>query len=192
MKNFIDLYIAETIVAKGKLVKDEKIICAIEDAVSLIVSSYEKGNKLLIAGNGGSAADAQHIAGELVAKFFIDRPALSAIALTTNTSIITSIGNDFSHEEIFARQIEAYGCNGDVFLAISTSGNSKNIIKALEKAKEKGIMTIGLTGEDQCLMDSLSDVLIKVPSKKTPIIQESHITIGHLICALVEKKLFNK
>ena len=192
MKNFIDLYIAETIVTKGKFAKDEKALRAIEDAVDLIVTAYKKGNKLLIAGNGGSAADAQHIAGELVAKFLIDRPALNAIALTTNTSIITSIGNDYSHEEIFARQLEAYANTGDVYWAISTSGNSKNIIKSLEKAKEKSLKIIGLTGESQCLLDSYADVLIKVPSDKTPVIQESHIMIGHLICALVEKTIFNK
>lgn len=191
MKNFIDLYIAETIVVKGKLSEDKNAVQAIEDAVNLVVTAYKNGNKLLIAGNGGSAADAQHIAGELVAKFLIERPALNAVALTTNTSIITSIGNDFSHEEIFARQIDAYANKGDIYWAISTSGNSKNVIKSLEKAKEKGLVTIGLTGESQCLMDTFCDVIIKVPSKKTPIIQESHIMVGHLICALVEKRLFN-
>lgn len=189
MKNDIKNYIVESIETKQKILSNEQIIAEISKAVDLIVDSYRCGKKLLVAGNGGSAADAQHISAEFVSKFLIDRKAINAIALTTNTSILTSVGNDYSHEFIFARQVEAYGQKGDVYLAISTSGNSKNIIKSIEEAKKNGLKVIGLTGKNSCYMDDLSDVVIKVPSDKTPIIQESHIMIGHLICALVEKEL---
>lgn len=163
---------------------------SIEKAASVIIDAYKNNHKVLTAGNGGSAGDAQHIAAELVSKFFIERPALCALALTTNTSILTSVGNDYDHKLVFARQIEAHGNSGDIFIAISTSGNSKNIIKAIETAKKKHLIVIGLTGSKSSGMDDLCDVLIKVPFDITPIIQESHIMIGHIICALVEKNIF--
>jgi D-sedoheptulose 7-phosphate isomerase len=156
------------------------------------VEVYRNGNKTLIAGNGGSAADAQHIAGEFVSRFYFDRPGIPSIALTTDTSILTAIGNDYGYEKLFSRQIEANGVKGDMFIGISTSGNSKNIIEALNACKEKGIITVGLTGETGGKMATLCDYCIKVPSNETPRIQESHILIGHIICAVVEEALFGK
>lgn len=190
MRANIKNYIKESINTKAKILENEEILSKIELAVDLIMKAYKSEKKVLLAGNGGSAADAQHIAAELVSKFLKDRPALNAIALTTNTSILTAVGNDYSHEYIFARQIQAYGTTGDIYIAISTSGNSKNIIKSIEEAKKKELIVIGFTGMDKCIMDDLCDSVIKVPSKETPIIQESHIMIGHIISALVEEKLF--
>ena len=190
MRDYIKNYIVESISAKEDILKSDKILDLVEQASSIIIDAYRNGKKVLVAGNGGSAADAQHIAAELVSKFLKDRPALNAIALTTNTSILTAVGNDYSHEYVFARQIQAYGQKGDVYLAISTSGNSKNIIKSIEEAKKLGLKIIGLTGKNVSIMDELCDCLIKIPSEKTPIIQESHIMIGHIISALVESNLF--
>ena len=191
MKNYIEKHIKESIEAKNAILTSELLMENIYKASILIINAYKLGKKVLIAGNGGSAADAQHIAAELVSKFYNDRPALNAIALTTNTSILTSVGNDYSYEYIFARQLEAYGNEGDVYIAISTSGNYKNIIISLEKAKDCWLKTIGLTGIKPCLMDKKCDLLIKAPSNKTPIIQESHIMIGHIICGLVEKEIYS-
>lgn len=190
MKDFIKTHIIESIKTKEEILSSDTFIDVIERASKLIIQAYKNGNKVLIAGNGGSAADAQHIAAELVSKFLSDRPALNAISLTTNTSVLTAVGNDYSHEYIFARQIQAYGEKGDIFIPISTSGNSKNIIKAIEESKSKGLTIVGLTGKNSCQMDTLCDCIIKVPSDKTPIIQESHITIGHILCAIIEKSLF--
>lgn len=189
---FIKEYIQKSIETKQKLLISENVISNIRKASAIIVNAYKKGNKVLFAGNGGSAADAQHLACELVSKFYFERPALNAIALNTNTSVITSIGNDYSFEQIYSRQIEANGSKGDIFVAISTSGNSRNIIWAIEQAKKQGILTIGLTGEKACKMDDLCDLVIKVPSDETPIIQESHIMIGHILCAVVEGNLIKK
>lgn len=188
MRSFIKNYIKDSIRAKELIFEDEKVLRQIEKATNYILEAYKLNKKVLIAGNGGSAADAQHIATELISKFIKNRPALYAIALTTNTSALTAIGNDFGIKDIFSRQIEAYGQEDDVYIAISTSGNSENIIKSIDTAKKNGIKVIGLTGGASSLMDDKCDVLIKVPSESTPIIQESHIMIGHLICALVEEK----
>lgn len=190
MKQCIKDYITESILSKEEICKNESTIKKIEQAASWITEAYKNDNKILIAGNGGSAADSQHIAAELVSKFLKDRPALNAVALTTNTSILTAIGNDYCHDFIFSRQIQAYGNAGDIYIAISTSGNSKNIIKSIEEAKKRNLTVIGLTGKTESLMDNLCDLIIKAPSSKTSIIQESHIMIGHIICALVEKNLF--
>ena len=189
MRKYIESYINDSIDAKQKLLSNEKLLLVIENSARAIVETYRNSGKVLTAGNGGSAADAQHIAAEFVSKFMYDRKALNAIALTTNSSILTSVGNDYSHEHVFARQIQAYGNKGDVFIAISTSGNSKNVILAIKEAKLLEMKIIGLTGEKPSLMDNLCDYLIKVPSDKTPIIQESHIMLGHIICALAEKEL---
>ena len=190
MKDCIKNHIIESVKTKDEILKSEQILQKIEDVATLIIQAYKNGKKVLIAGNGGSAADAQHIAAELVSKFYNDRPALNAIALTTNTSILTAGGNDYSHEYIFARQIQAYGNENDIYIAISTSGNSKNIIKSIEEAKKQGLKIIGLTGANTCIMDEICDSVIKIPSDKTPIIQESHIMVGHIICGIVEKELF--
>lgn len=188
LKDFIEKYILESISTKERLLKDPILIAEIEKASLSIIEAYKKGGKVLTAGNGGSAADAQHIAAEFVSKFMYNRKALNAIALTTNSSILTSVGNDYSHEHVFARQIQAYGNRDDIFIAISTSGNSKNIILAINEAKNQGLKIIGFTGGKPSEMDKLCNHLIKIPSEKTPIIQESHIMVGHIICALVEKE----
>ena len=164
----------------------------IQEVAKLTTQAYRNGNKTLIAGNGGSAADAQHIAGEFVSKFYFDRPGLASIALTTDTSIITAIGNDYGYEKLFSRQVEANGLKDDIFIGISTSGNSKNILEALKVCKEKGIVTVGLTGQNGGAMKELCDYCICIPSNETPRVQESHILIGHIICAVVEEELFGK
>lgn len=187
---FIENYIQASIETKQKILNDKNIIETINQAANAIIDAYKNGKKVLTAGNGGSAGDAQHIAGELVSKFFFDRPGLSAFSLATDTSILTAIGNDYGYEKSFSRQIQANANEGDVFIAISTSGNSENIVNALVEAKKKNVTTIGLVGEKTCEMDDLCDYIIKVPSDSTPTIQESHIMIGHIICALVEEAIF--
>ncbi|MHA1284520.1 MAG: D-sedoheptulose-7-phosphate isomerase [Promethearchaeota archaeon] len=155
-----------------------------------IVKAYKKNKKVILFGNGGSAADAQHIAAEFVGKFYKDRKALPSLAFHTNTSSITATANDFGYDLIFARQVEAFVEAGDVVIGISTSGNSPNVLKGIEKAKEKGAITIGMTGQKKNKLEELTDYCIKIPSEDTPRIQEGHITVGHIICYLVEKELF--
>ncbi len=186
----IKKHIEESIAVKQRILSNDVLLNGIKQASDLLITAYQSGKKTLLAGNGGSAADAQHIAGEFVSKFYFDRPGIPSIALTTDTSILTAIGNDYGYERLFARQVEAQGVEGDVFIGISTSGNSKNIVAALEACKRKGIKTIGFTGEKECLMDGLCDIVIKVPSPSTPRIQESHIMIGHILCGLVEEAMF--
>ncbi len=159
-------------------------------AVQIIIEAYQRGGKVLLMGNGGSAADAQHIAAELVSRFKKERKALAAIALTTDTSILTAIGNDYGFDYVFSRQIEALAQPDDVVIGISTSGNSPNVLLAMEKAKEIGAKTIGLSGKDGGKLVQVSSLCIVVPSNDTPRIQEAHITIGHIICDLVEEALF--
>lgn len=159
-------------------------------AVDHAVAALRAGRKLLFAGNGGSAADAQHWAGELVSRFYYDRPGLPAIALTTDTSILTAIGNDYGYDYVFARQVEALGQEGDVLVAISTSGNSRNIVRAIEAAREKRMVVIGYTGQGGGQMASLCDLCFRVPSGETPRIQEGHEALGHLLCALIEAEMF--
>jgi len=192
MKDFIKKYIARSIETKTKVLNNTEILNCIENAAAESVKAYRAGNKLIFAGNGGSAADAQHFAGEMVSRFYFDRPGLPAIALTTDTSILTAAGNDYGFEKIFSRQIEANGARGDVFFAISTSGNSPNILKAIEACKLKGILTVALTGGYGGAMKNMCDITIIVPSPETPIIQESHEMIGHMICALIEEEMFGK
>lgn len=183
-------YIQNSIDAKEKILNDEKIIETINKIADRIVEAYRLNKKVLTAGNGGSACDSQHIAGELVAKFFIDRPGLNAISLVNYISSLTATSNDYGYEKSFSRQIQALAEAGDIFLAISTSGNSQNIVSALVEAKNKGVVTVGLVGEKKCKMDNLCDYIIHVPSTVTPNIQEAHIMIGHIICALIEETLF--
>jgi len=184
--------IDESIRVKQLLRQDPALLDALMAACELAVATYKNGGKVLTAGNGGSAADAQHIAGELVSRFYYDRPALSAVALTTDTSIITAIGNDYGYEQVFARQVEGLGVAGDLLIAISTSGNSPNILAAIEAAKKKGIRVVGLTGEKGGKMRGACDVCLCVPSGETPRIQESHILLSHLLCAHVESEMFPK
>jgi D-sedoheptulose 7-phosphate isomerase len=190
MKNIIIHQITRSIEVKNLLLSDSGLIQKIEEAAEIITSAYRNGNKTLLAGNGGSAADAQHIAGEFVSRFYFDRPGIPSIALTTDTSIITAIGNDYGYDKLFARQIQAQGVAGDVFIGISTSGSSLNVVEALKTAKEKGIFTVGLTGEKRGAMDEFCDINIKIPSSETPRIQECHILTGHIICCIVEENLF--
>jgi D-sedoheptulose 7-phosphate isomerase len=159
-------------------------------AVALSVEALKRGNKLLFAGNGGSAADAQHWAGELVSRFNFDRPGLAGIALTTDTSILTAIGNDYGYDYVFARQVEALGRKGDVLFAISTSGNSKNIVRAIHAARDGGIGVIGFTGQTGGAMAELCDICLNMPTTETPKVQEGHEFLGHLICGLIEREMF--
>ena len=190
MKNYVYGQINDSIDVKTKILKDETFIDTIVKVSEIIVNCYKIGGKTITAGNGGSAADAQHIAAEFVSRFYFDRPGLASIALTTDTSIITAIGNDYGFEKLFLRQLQANGKEGDVFIAISTSGNSVNIIEALKYCKSNKISSVGLTGSSGGAMSELCDYCFKVPSNETPRIQESHILIGHIICALVEEKIF--
>jgi len=192
MKEFIIDQLKKSCEVKKSILEDSELLDLIKKAVEITIQAYKNGNKVLVAGNGGSAADAQHIAGEFVSRFYFDRPGLPAIALTTDSSILTAIGNDYGYENLFARQIQANGKTGDIFFAISTSGNSPNIIKAIEAARKSGIITIGFSGKKQCKMDEICDISLKMPSFETPRIQEAHITIGHIICAAVEKQLFGE
>ncbi len=191
MHTFITQQIEDSYQVKQKILKDSDLVLLIQQVSQKAVHIYRNGNKTLIAGNGGSAADAQHIAGEFVSRFYFDRPGLPSLALTTDTSIMTAVANDYGYERLFARQIQANGNAGDMFIAISTSGNSANILEAIKECREKDIITVGLTGETGGKMAELCDFCIKVPSSSTPRIQESHILIGHIICSVVEKVLFD-
>mgnify|MGYP001064618964 CR=1 FL=1 len=170
---------------------NENLVRVIQ-VVEAITAALKSGNKILIFGNGGSAADAQHLAAEFVNRFLIERPPLPAIALSTDTSIITSIGNDYDFSEIFSKQIRAIGHAGDVAWGISTSGMSRNVVKGLEQAKKMGLITIGLTGRDGGEIAGIVDYCLNVDSKSTPRIQEVHITVGHVICQMVDLKLFQR
>ncbi len=192
LDTYIKSHFVDSIKVKSEILNDENLLNLIKQASLKVLDAYKKGNKTLLAGNGGSAADAQHIAGEFVSRFYFDRPGLASIALSTDTSIMTAIGNDYGYENLFARQVQAQGVSGDVFIGISTSGNSKNITKALELCKEKNIVSIGLTGASGGAINELCDYCIKAPSSCTPRIQEAHILIGHIICAIVEEELFGK
>ena len=179
-----------SIKVKQLLMANEKIVNTITDCVTVIVNAFSTGNKVLFCGNGGSAADAQHLAAEFSGRFYIDRDALPAEALHCNTSYLTAVGNDYSYDVIFSRLIKGIGKKGDVLVGLSTSGNSANIVNAFETAKEKGMITIGFTGFTGGRMKEISDYLLNVPSTDTPRIQESHILVGHIICQLVEEKIF--
>ncbi|MEL6947770.1 MAG: D-sedoheptulose 7-phosphate isomerase [Pseudomonadota bacterium] len=169
---------------------DEAYRSAIGEVAECYLDALQAGKKLLFAGNGGSAADAQHIAGELVSRFHFDRPGLAAISLSTDTSIMTSIGNDYGYDRLFARQIEALGQPGDVFTAITTSGNSENILQGIEAARAKGLKVVGMTGETGGKMATHCDLVLHAPSSSTPRIQECHLVTYHLLCAYVESALF--
>lgn len=190
MNDFIKAEFGKTLENFQRMSADAALASQIEQAVALCVDALKAGRKILFAGNGGSAADAQHWAGELVSRFYYDRPGLPAIALTTDTSILTAIGNDYGYDYTFARQIEALGEEGDVFVAISTSGRSKNIMRALDACEAKGARVIGFTGEHGGDMKDRCDICFRVPSNETPRIQEGHEFIGHLLCALIESEMF--
>ena len=182
--------IKESIDLKDKILNDKDFIELIEHVSEICTNVYRNNNKTILAGNGGSAADSQHIAGEFVSRFYFDRPGLASISLTTDTSILTAIGNDYGYDRLFSRQIEANGKKGIYFLRFLHLEIQKNILETLKKAKEKEIITVGLTGNSGGKMKSLCDYCFIVPSSDTPRIQECHILIGHIICSIVENNLF--
>lgn len=192
INQYIKSHFEDSIQVKNQILQDKALIELIQKVALITTNAYKNCFKTMLAGNGGSAADAQHIAGEFVSRFYFDRPGIPSIALTTDTSILTAIGNDYGYDRLFARQVQAQGVKGDIFIGISTSGNSTNIIEALKVCKEKEIISIGLTGQSGGKMADLCDYCIKVPSNCTPRIQESHIVIGHIICAIVEEEIFGK
>jgi D-sedoheptulose 7-phosphate isomerase len=192
MNQIIKKQIAASIKVKRAILDDPVLLKNIAAVAARVVAAYRGGHKLLLAGNGGSAADAQHIAGEMVNRFRFDRPALPAVALSTDTSVLTAIGNDSSFDQVFARQIQALGRPGDVFIGISTSGNSPNIVKALQECKRRGIVRVGLTGQAGGAMRAGCDYCLRVPARETPRIQEAHILLAHILCGLVEEALFGK
>ncbi len=188
--NFIQTEIQQSIATKQLLLENQDSLTLIDSIIQVCIECYQRGGKTLFAGNGGSASDAQHLAAELVNRLSFNRPALASIALTTDTSILTSVVNDLGLDYLFSRQVEAMARAGDVFFAISTSGNSANVIAAIEQAKTMDVIVIGLTGKTGGKMAELCDYCIKVPSTDTPRIQESHILIGHIICTAIEELLF--
>jgi D-sedoheptulose 7-phosphate isomerase len=190
LKDFIAAELHKTAAVIGAIVADTTLAGAIETVARACIKALRGGNKILIAGNGGSAADAQHLAAEFVSRFNFDRPGLAAIALTTDTSALTAIGNDYGFVRVFSRQIEALGRAGDVFIGISTSGNSPNVLAALEECRTKGLVTVGLTSQGGGKMPPLCDHCLCMPSSETPKVQEGHIVVGHIICALVEREMF--
>lgn len=190
MQEQIKNILHKSIEVKEAILNDILLVTKIEDVVELLTTTFKNGNKVLFCGNGGSASDAQHLAAEFSGRFYLDRDPLPAEALHCNTSYITAVANDYGYDFVYSRMIKGIGRPGDVLIGLSTSGNSKNIIKAFEVSREIGVITIAMTGENGGLMREISDYLINVPSNDTPRIQESHITIGHIICQLVEAKLF--
>ncbi|MCK9421683.1 MAG: D-sedoheptulose 7-phosphate isomerase [Bacteroidales bacterium] len=184
--------INQSIETKQKILDDSRLLQEIRNVVQVCIEAFCNGNKVILCGNGGSAADAQHLAAEFSGRFYYDRPPLPAEALHVNTSYLTAVANDYSFDEVYARLLKGTGREGDVLIGLSTSGNSKNILNALHVANETGIITVGLTGETGGKMRDLCDFLINVPSSDTPRIQEAHIMIGHIICELVESSLFPK
>jgi D-sedoheptulose 7-phosphate isomerase len=182
--------LAQTRDVIDRLLRDIAIHRTIEKVAELCVWALQQNNKLLFAGNGGSAADAQHIAGEFVSRFMYDRPGLAAFALTTDTSVLTAIGNDYGYEKLFARQVQAVGVKGDILFGISTSGRSPNILAAFVEARSRGLVSVGLTGQRGFATNDLCDYEIRVPSDQTPRIQEGHIAIAHTLCGLVEARCY--
>lgn len=190
MSNKIKDIIRSSVEVKNNLLQNERLLTTIEQCVETIVNAFKNGNKVLFCGNGGSAADAQHLAAEFSGRFYTDRDALPAEALHCNTSYLTAVANDYGYDLVYSRIIKGTGNKGDVLVGLSTSGNSSNILKAFEVARQKGVITIGFTGATGGKMKALSDYLIDIPSTDTPRIQESHIMIGHIICQLVEEQYF--
>ncbi len=190
MKNRFQKIITESVAVKQRLLADEKLLTTLEQVVDTCITAFQKDKKLLFCGNGGSASDAQHIAAELSGRFYKERRPLYAEALHVNSSFVTAVANDYSYEEVYARMVRAAGREGDVLFAISTSGNSPNILKTIEAAREQKMMVVGLTGKSGGKMNSICDYILKVPSTDTPRIQEAHILLGHILCELVEEGLF--
>jgi D-sedoheptulose 7-phosphate isomerase len=190
MKNYIINQINDSAATKKAMVENDALMNLLVEVAQVCVEVYRNGKKILIAGNGGSAADAQHFAAELVGRYGFDRPSLPSIALTTDSSNLTAIGNDYGYEYVFSRQLEGLGQEGDLFIGISTSGNSQNVINAFTSAADRGITTVALVGRDGGKMASMADYAIIVPSNATPRIQEAHLLIEHMICDIIEKEIF--
>lgn len=188
--NSIKEIIAASILTKQNILHNEALIATIKEVTQTVTKAFQNGNKVLFCGNGGSAADAQHLAAEFSGRFYTDRNPLPSEALHCNTSYLTAVANDYGYDVVYSRMVKGIGRKGDVLIALSTSGNSANIINALLQAKESGLTTISMTGESGGKMKDISDYLINVPSADTPRIQEAHIMIGHIICQLVEENLF--
>ena len=191
MQESIINLINESVRTFTNISKDQHQVVLIENITNTILNAFKSDNKLLLCGNGGSAADAQHIAAELSGRFEIDRKPLNAEALHVNSSFVTAVANDYGYEEVYSRMVEAIGKNGDILLALSTSGNSKNIIRAIEKANSQGLITIGFSGNDGGAMQNLCKYNLIIPSDNTARIQEAHILVGHIICKLIEQKMFS-
>jgi D-sedoheptulose 7-phosphate isomerase len=192
MKKLILEKLANSVSTLQRVMADDALLAAVADAAEVTGKAMLNGHKLMVAGNGGSAADSQHLVAEFVSRLTVDRPAMRAVALTTDTSILTAIGNDYSYDNVFERQIEALGQAGDVFLGISTSGNSRNILKALDLSRKLGITTIGFSGRDGGKMPTLCDYNVIIPSEITANIQEAHLALEHIYCHLVEISYFGK
>jgi D-sedoheptulose 7-phosphate isomerase len=190
MKQYVLAQIEEACRVMNLMRTEDRLAETMVGAVRTCIESLRGGGKILLAGNGGSAADAQHIAAELVSRFQYDRPGLAAIALTTDTSILTAVGNDYGYEHLFARQIQALGRKGDVFIGYSTSGKSPNILNGLQEARRLGLACIGFTGNREAPMRQMCDHVLEVPSADTPKIQEGHLVLGHILCGLIEREIF--
>ncbi|MFA6401724.1 MAG: D-sedoheptulose 7-phosphate isomerase [Salinivirgaceae bacterium] len=191
MKNInIQQIIESSIATKQQIITDKTLMQTVQQIADAVVTCYKKGGKVLFCGNGGSAADAQHLAAELSGRFYFDRPPLEAEALHVNSSYVTAVANDYSYNDIYSRYVNGVGKPGDVIIGFSTSGNSENIVRALKGAREKKMVTVGMTGKTGGKMKELSDFLLNVPSIDTPRIQESHIMLGHIFCEIVEETLF--
>ena len=190
MQDKIKKIVEASITVKEKILQDGKLLPVVQQIATAMTDALRKGNRIYFCGNGGSAADAQHLAAEFSGRFYTDRDALPAEALHCNTSYLTAVANDYSFDVIYARLVKGFGIKGDFLVGLSTSGNSSNIVKAFEVAREKGMATVGFTGESGGKLKALSDYLINVPSNDTPRIQESHIMLGHIICQLVEEQYF--
>ena len=192
MRDYITRTIGQAQEVIGRMLIDDKLLAATEAASRACIECLRGDGKVLLAGNGGSAADAQHIAGEFVSRFEFDRPGLAAVALTTDTSILTALGNDYGYERLFARQLQALGRAGDVFIGYSTSGQSPNILRAFEQARASGLICVGFTGNRGGAMREMCHHLLEVPAAETPKIQEGHLILGHILCGLVEQAMFTR
>lgn len=190
MRKIITKRIQDSVKTKTQILEDAEFQKKIEDAAKLCIQAFQNNKKVMFCGNGGSAADAQHLSAELSGRYYIDRPPLPSEALHVNTSYLTAVANDYSFDEVFSRLVRGSMEKGDVLFGLSTSGNSKNVLKAFREAKSKGILTVALTGDSGGQMREIADILLNVPSTDTPRIQESHILIGHIICELIERALF--
>jgi len=191
MQHLISDILTRSIKTKQDVLNDSALLDIIAKVTELCTNCFNQGNKVLFCGNGGSAADAQHLAAEFSGRFYSDRDPLFSEALHVNTSYLTAVGNDYGYEYVYSRLIKAKGTKGDILIGLSTSGNSENIVKAFEQARTQGVICIGMTGASGGKLNNCSDLMIRIPSTDTPRIQECHITIGHIICELVEKKIFS-